>query len=95
MPAKAVWQSYLLALIVLGPAGSPARPGGGREPPTRIDRRRCGIGSAGIDAPTEALDPQPRAPEHDDQRVEAMAVAIVPGLAHDRDDLINRWRSAG
>jgi hypothetical protein len=41
------------------------------------------------------LDPQPGAPEHDDQRVEAMTVAIVPGLAHHRDDLIDRRRVRG
>src|SRR5436305_8265918 len=35
-------------------------------------------------------DPQPGGPQHYDQRVEAMAVASVPGLAHDRDDLIDR-----
>ena len=38
------------------------------------------------------LDSQPRAPEHHDQGVDAMPVAIVPGLAHDRDDLIDRRR---
>jgi hypothetical protein len=40
-------------------------------------------------------DPQPGAPEHDDQRVEAMAMAIVAGLAHDGDDLINGRRIGG
>jgi hypothetical protein len=38
------------------------------------------------------LDPQPGAPEHDDQGGEAMAAASVPGLAHDRNDLIDRRR---
>ena len=38
------------------------------------------------------LDAQPRAPEHHDQGVDAMPVAIVRGLAHDRDDLIDRRR---
>ena len=38
------------------------------------------------------LDSQPRAPEHHDQGVDAMPMAIVPGLAHDRDDLIDRRR---
>jgi hypothetical protein len=60
--------------------------------------RRCPCGgdelapSTGRSASARRLDPQPGAPQHDDQRVVAMAVAIVPGLAHDRDDLIDRWR---
>ncbi|HZE18276.1 MAG TPA: hypothetical protein VE197_22730, partial [Mycobacterium sp.] len=37
-------------------------------------------------------DAQPGAPEHDDQRPEAMAVTCVWSLAHDGDDLIDRRR---
>ena len=56
--------------------------------PTKIEpRRRSGLGER-----ERVLDPQPGAPQHDDQSVDAMAVAIVPGLAHDRDDLIDRRR---
>jgi hypothetical protein len=38
------------------------------------------------------LDPQRRAPQHDDQRAGAQPVAAVPGSAHDRDDLIDGRR---
>jgi hypothetical protein len=38
------------------------------------------------------VDPQPGAPEHHDQPVEAIAVPGVGSVAHDRDDLIDRWR---
>jgi hypothetical protein len=41
------------------------------------------------------LDTLPGAPEHDDLGGQAMAVAIVAGLAHDRDDLIHRRRVRG
>jgi hypothetical protein len=38
------------------------------------------------------LDPQPSAPQHDDQRAQPAAVAIVAHLAHNRHDLIDRGR---
>jgi hypothetical protein len=38
------------------------------------------------------IDPQPGAPEHDDQTVEAVTVASVMGMAHDRDDLLDGRR---
>jgi hypothetical protein len=38
------------------------------------------------------LDAQPAAPEHDDQRPKAGAVAIVGGLAHHGDDLLHARR---
>jgi hypothetical protein len=41
------------------------------------------------------VDPKPGAPQHHDQGGEAMAVAIVAGLAHDGDDLINGRRIGG
>jgi hypothetical protein len=40
------------------------------------------------------VDPQPGTSEHDDESVEANAVRGVLGAAHDRDDLIDRRRSA-
>jgi hypothetical protein len=41
------------------------------------------------------LDTQPGAPEHHDQAVEAIAVALAASLAHHRDDLIDRRRISG
>jgi hypothetical protein len=41
------------------------------------------------------LDAQPAAPEHDDQCAEPKAVAVVAGLAHDRDDLLHGRRVGG
>jgi hypothetical protein len=41
------------------------------------------------------LDAQSAAPEHDDQRPQPRAVAIVGGLAHHRDDLLHGWRVGG
>jgi hypothetical protein len=41
------------------------------------------------------LNTQPAAPEHDDQRPQPEAMAIVAGLAHDRDDLFHGRGSAG
>ena len=35
---------------------------------------------------------QTAAPEHDDQRAQAPPVAVLPGEAHDRDDLLDRRR---
>jgi hypothetical protein len=36
------------------------------------------------------LDAQPGAPEHDDHRAQPPPVAVVAGVAHDGDDLVNR-----
>jgi len=41
------------------------------------------------------LDTQPGAPEHHDQAVEAIAVALATSLAHYRDDLLDRRRISG
>jgi hypothetical protein len=41
------------------------------------------------------LDAQPAAPEHDDQRAQPEAMAVVAGLAHDRDDLLHGRRVRG
>jgi hypothetical protein len=41
------------------------------------------------------LNAQPAAPEHDDQGPQASAVAIVGGLAHHGDDLLNGRRVGG
>jgi hypothetical protein len=41
------------------------------------------------------VDPQPGAPQHDDQGTQAMPVTITPGLAHNGDDLINGRRVRG
>jgi hypothetical protein len=38
------------------------------------------------------VDTQAAAPEHDDQRAQAPPVAVLPGEAHDRDDLLDRRR---
>jgi hypothetical protein len=38
------------------------------------------------------VDAQPRAPEQHDQRPQTGAVDTVAGLAHDRDDLLDRGR---
>jgi hypothetical protein len=38
------------------------------------------------------LNAQPGAPQHDDHRSQARAVAIVTGVAHRRHDLIDRGR---
>ena len=38
------------------------------------------------------VDAQAAAPEHDDQRAQAPPVAVLPGKAHDRDDLLDRRR---
>ncbi len=38
------------------------------------------------------VDPQTGAPQHDDQPVDAIAVAGVAGVTHDRDDLIDGRR---
>jgi hypothetical protein len=38
------------------------------------------------------LDPQSSAPQHDDQRAQPAAMAIVARLAHNRHDLIDRGR---
>ena len=39
--------------------------------------------------------PQPGAPQHDNHRAQAVPVMITPGLAHDRDELIDRRRIGG
>jgi hypothetical protein len=41
------------------------------------------------------LNAQPAAPEHDGQRAQPKAMAIVAGLAHDRDDLFHGRRVRG
>jgi hypothetical protein len=38
------------------------------------------------------VDAQPGAPEHDDHRAQPEPVAVIAGLAHDGDDLIDRRR---
>jgi hypothetical protein len=42
---------------------------------------------------TRLADPQPGAPQHDDQAPEPDALAILAGGAHDRDDLLDRGRA--
>jgi hypothetical protein len=37
-------------------------------------------------------DPQPGAPQHDDHAAEPDPVGVIPGGAHDGDDLLDRWR---
>src|SRR5215208_6163629 len=41
------------------------------------------------------VDPQAGAPEHDDQAAQAAAVDAVAGVAHHRDDLLDRRRIGG
>jgi hypothetical protein len=38
------------------------------------------------------VDPNARAPQHNDQTAHPPAVTSVSGLAHDRDDLVDRGR---
>jgi hypothetical protein len=38
------------------------------------------------------LDAQPGAPQHDDDRAQPPAVAVLAGVAHHGDDLLNRRR---
>jgi hypothetical protein len=40
-------------------------------------------------------DPQSGAPEQDDQHAEPVTVGAVTDCAHDRDDLLDRWRVGG
>jgi hypothetical protein len=54
-PAKAVKASYPLALTALGPVGFPQHAAEEEDPLARIDRRHCGVTSAGIDSPTHGL----------------------------------------
>ena len=54
-PAKAVEASYPLALTALGPGGFPQHAAEEEDPLARIDRRHCGVSSAGIDSPTHGL----------------------------------------
>jgi hypothetical protein len=64
-----------------------------RRPPlplrTSSDPRRVEIR---LGQPKHLLDPEPGAPEHDDQRPNPEPVPIVAGLAHHPDDLLDRRR---
>ena len=54
-PAKALEASYPLALTALGPVRFPQHAAEGEDPLARVDRRHCGVTSAGIDSPTHGL----------------------------------------
>jgi hypothetical protein len=68
-----------------------------RRPPlafrTSKDPRRCSR-SCSPSASASRIT-QPAAPEHDDQRPQPEAMALVAGLAHDRDDLLHSRRVGG
>jgi hypothetical protein len=57
--------------------------------------RTASLVQIGLGQRERLLDPQTGAPKHDNQGVEAMTVAIIPGLAHHRDDLIDCRRVGG
>src|SRR3982751_434312 len=60
---------------------------GEQRPPPRIE--------VALAQRERLLDTEPGAPEHDDQRPQASAVAIVGSSAHHRDDLLDGRRVGG
>jgi hypothetical protein len=48
--------------------------------------RASALVKIGLGQRERLVDPQTGAPQHDHQGDQAMTVAIIPGLAHDRDD---------
>jgi hypothetical protein len=56
--------------------------------------RAAALVQIGLGQRERLLDPQTGTPQHHNQGVEPMTVAIIPGLAHHRDDLVD-WRRVG
>ena len=70
----------------------PCRPRAGGRSAVPDKDRAAALVQIGLGQRQRLLNPQPGAPQHDDQRVETMAVASMRSLAHDRHDLIGRRR---
>ena len=51
--------------------------------------RAAALVKVGLGQRQRLVDPSPGAPEYDDQGTQTMAVAIIAGLAHHGDDLID------
>jgi hypothetical protein len=53
------------------------------------EQRPATLVEIGLGRRERLLDAQADAPEHDDERAHAVAVAVIRGLSHHRDDLLS------
>jgi hypothetical protein len=56
------------------------------------EQRPSGGVDAGLVERQRFADPQPSAPQHRDQRPQGQTVTVMPGLAHDHNDLLGTRR---